>query len=122
MGSHYRHTCGNVRFGLSWNQFEDAERIWETVGRSPFTAKLASEILGKDLHKFSPTIAVYRRTKVINYDHETPRLDGGRKTNWYRFTEQWHYWYTEKYPKSKAAAIDRANTRGESHGVTVHAE
>ena len=123
MGSHNRYICGHVRFGLNWDQFEDAERIWETVGRSPFTAKIASEILGKDVHKFSPTIAVYRRNKVIVYDHCMHRIvdgkiAGGRVIDWYRFTEQWHYWYTEIYPTSKAAQ----KVRGESDGVTIHAK
>ena len=123
MGSHNRYVCGRVRFGLNWDQFEDAERIWETVGRSPFTAKIASGILGKDVAKFSPTVGVYLRNKVIIYDHCTPqvvdgKVVGGHKINWYRFTEQWHYWYTEIYPTSKAAQ----KAESESHGVTVHAE
>lgn len=121
MGYQHGHLCGSNRFGLNWDQFEDAERIYLTVGKSPFTARLASEILKKEIHKFSPTIAVYKNNKVCCHDHDVSRSNGGRKIAWYRFTEQWCYWYETRYLKSKTAAKDTRDTGGEN-GVKVHAE
>ena len=98
--------CGRVRFGLNWEQFEDAERIYHAVGESAFTAAMAAEIVGKRVHQFSPTIGSYKNNKVMIYDHDSPRVGYyGKPIAWYKFSKQWRFWYEEIYPKSKAAQM-----------------
>ena len=103
------------RFGLNWYQFDDAERIYQSVGKSAFTAALAAEIIGKSVHQFSPTIGAFKNNKVIHFDHDSPRMGYyGKAIPWYKFTEQWCYWYETKYQQLlKKEGLD---------GIKVHAE
>ena len=117
MGSHHRYVCGLARFGLKWDQFEAAERIYLSVGRSAFTSALAAEIIGKRVHQFSPTIATFKNNKVVIFDHDSPRVGYyGKPVPWYKFTEQWCFWYENHYLKKSKSAAEG------SDGMAVHVE
>ena len=77
-------------YNLSYERYEMVYRIYLTVGQSPFTSAIASEIVGIPL---SSRFFAWKNAKVVKVDHYGDRVVNGKTlgkpVTWYRFTETW---------------------------------
>lgn len=87
------------RFPTSYDNQEKANRIFQTVGRSPFTGNIVGEILGIHPQKTGSFFGALKNAKVIEISHYSKRIPHGQPVRWYRFTNEWLAYQEENAAK-----------------------